>query len=166
MTIVLNSEEHQSEEHQSREQQGVAMDPTEMDRLIHEHIASEIAGDVTGAVSVYTDDVVHDVVGFPTGPKFGKAEAAGFYDHLTANFSTETMTVTRSYYGDDFCVVEHDTTGTVPGEFLGIQGNGKRVTFRMLHIWEFRDGLMSRENIWLDGGSIVAQLMAPPPAAS
>ena len=156
MTIVLNSEE----------QQGAAMDPAEMDRLIHEHIASEIAGDVTGAVSVYTDDVVHDVVGFPAGPKFGKAEAAGFYDHLTANFSTETMTVTRSYYGDDFCVVEHDTTGTVPGEFLGIQGNGKRVTFRMLHIWEFRDGLMSRENIWLDGGSIVAQLMAPPMGTS
>jgi hypothetical protein len=28
----------------------------------------------------------------------------------------------------------------------------------MLHLWEFRDGLISRENIWLDGGSIVAQL--------
>ena len=137
------------------------MDPAEMERLIHHHITSEMAGDVAGAVSVYTDDVVHDVVGFPTGPKFGKTEAAGFYDYLTANFATETMTATRSYYGDDFCVVEHDTAGTVPGEFLGIPGNGKRITFRMLHVWEFRDGLMSRENIWLDGGSIVAQLTAP-----
>jgi hypothetical protein len=35
----------------------------------------------------------------------------------------------------------------------------------MLHIWEFRDGLMSRENIWLDGGSIVHQLTAPPAEA-
>jgi len=28
----------------------------------------------------------------------------------------------------------------------------------LLHVWEFRDGLISRENTWLDGGSIVAQL--------
>ena len=142
------------------------MDPAEMDRLIHDHITSEIAGDVTGAVSVYTDDVVHDVVGSPTGPNFGKAAAAGFYDYLTANFSTETMTATRSYYGNDFCVVEHDATGTVPGEFLGIAGNGKRVNFRMLHIWEFRDGLIGRENVWLDGANIVAQLTASDLATS
>jgi hypothetical protein len=30
----------------------------------------------------------------------------------------------------------------------------------MVHIWEFRDGLISRENAWLDGGSIIAQLTA------
>jgi hypothetical protein len=28
----------------------------------------------------------------------------------------------------------------------------------MLHVWEFRDGLTSRENVWLDTASIVAQL--------
>ena len=68
------------------------------------------------------------------------------------------MVPTHRYYGDDFCVIEHDTTGTVDGEFLGIPGHGKRINFRLLHLWEFRDGLMSRENVWLDGGSIVAQL--------
>jgi hypothetical protein len=31
----------------------------------------------------------------------------------------------------------------------------------MVHIWEFRDALISRENVWLDGGSIIAQLTAP-----
>jgi hypothetical protein len=31
----------------------------------------------------------------------------------------------------------------------------------MLHVWEFRDGLISRENVWLDGSSILAQLTAP-----
>lgn len=56
-------------------------------------------------------------------------------------------------------MLEHDATGTVEGEFLGVPGHGKRITFRILHAWEFRDGLMSRESVWLDGGSIVAQLM-------
>ena len=61
-------------------------------------------------------------------------------------------------YGAGFCVTEHQTTGTVPGVFLGVPGNGRRVSFRMLHVWEFRDGAISRENVWFDGGAIVAAL--------
>ncbi|HXW32248.1 MAG TPA: ester cyclase, partial [Acidimicrobiales bacterium] len=103
----------------------------------------------------------HDVVGFPTGPVRGKEAAQAFYDYLKSNVCTETMDVTHEYYGDDFCVVEHITTGTVPGEFLGVPGNGRRITLRLLHVWEFSDGLISRENVWLDGGSVIAQLTTP-----
>ena len=52
-------------------------------------------------------------------------------------------------------------TGTVIGEMVGIPGNGRRVTFGILHVFSFRDGLISREQVWVDGGSIVAQLTAP-----
>jgi steroid delta-isomerase-like uncharacterized protein len=137
------------------------MEKSDMDQLIERHLAAERAGDTAGSVAVYVDDVEHDVVGFPTGPLHGKEAAQGFYDYLGNNFHTEAMEVTHTYYGDDFCVVEHDTTGTVPGEFLGVPGNGRRVTFRMLHVWEFRDGLISRENVWLDGATVIAQLTAP-----
>lgn len=130
----------------------------EMNALIEQHLEAEIAGDTAGAVAMYTDDVQHDVVGAPSGPLQGKHAARGFYDHLTQNVHTEEMRPTRSYYGDDFCVVEHEATGTVPGEFLGVPGHGKHITFRLLHVWEFRDGRISRENVWLDGGSVVAQL--------
>jgi len=130
----------------------------EMDGLIEAHLAAEQAGDSAGAVSVYVDDVEHDVVGAPHGPLQGKEAAQGFYDFLVENIRTETMEPTHSYYGDDFCVIEHMWTGTVPGEFFGIPGNGKRIAFRMLHVWEFRDGKISRENVWLDGGSVAAQL--------
>lgn len=129
-----------------------------MDDLIEAHIKAESAGDTAGAVAVYTDDVEHDVVGAPTGPVKGKDAAQGFYEFLTQNLTTEKMVPTRRYYGEDFCVMEHDATGTIRGEFLGIPGHGKRVTFRLLHVWEFRDGLISRENVWLDGDSIVSQL--------
>ena len=134
------------------------MRAAEMDELIEAHLKAEFAGDTAGAVAVYTEDVEHDVVGSPTGPVQGKEAAQGFYEFLTANLTTEQMVPTHRYYGDDFCVIEHDTTGTVDGEFLGIPGNGKRITFRLLHVWEFRDGLMSRENVWLDSGAIIAQL--------
>jgi steroid delta-isomerase-like uncharacterized protein len=134
------------------------MTKEEMNQLIEIHLAAEKAGDPAGAVSMYVDDVEHDVVGAPHGPLQGKDAARGFYDFLVENIRTEEMVPTHSYYGDDFCVIEHDWTGTVEGSFLGVPGNGKRITFRLLHIWEFRDGKISRENVWLDGGSVVAQL--------
>jgi len=139
------------------------MTPEEMDRLIEEHLRAEKAGDTAGCVAMYSDDVVHDVVGSPTGPLHGPEAAAGFYEMLTQNVTTETMDVNHARYGEDFCVIEHQFSGSVPGEFLGIPGHGRRISFRMLHVWEFDDGRMSRENVWLDGGAIVAQLTAPEP---
>ncbi len=134
------------------------MKPEEMERLIEAHIEAEKAGDTAGAVSMYTEDVEHDVVGSPHGPLHGKEAAQGFYDHLTSNIQTEEMVLAHAYYGEDFCVTEHLWSGSVPGVLLGVPGDGKRISFRLLHVWEFRDGLISRENAWLDGGSVVAQL--------
>ncbi|MBA3428265.1 MAG: nuclear transport factor 2 family protein [Actinobacteria bacterium] len=131
-----------------------------MKELIERHVAAEMAGDSAGAISVYTGDVEHDVVGWPTGPVHGPAAAQEFYDHLIGVLDNERMAATRELYGEDFCVVEHDCTAVVKGDFMGIPGNGRRVTFRMIHVWEFKDDAMSRENVWLDGGSIAAQLTA------
>jgi predicted ester cyclase len=55
-------------------------------------------------------------------------------------------------------ILDQLMTGTVPGTFLGLPGNGRRITFRILHIFEFKGGLISRENVWLDGGAIQQQL--------
>jgi len=51
--------------------------------------------------------------------------------------------------------------GTVIGEMLGIPGHGRRVTFRILHVFDFRDGLVNREQVWIDSGAIVAQPTSP-----
>lgn len=142
------------------------MDKQQMDALIEQHIRAEQAGDTAGAVAVYTDDVVHDVVGAPHGPLHGPEAAQGFYDWLTSQLSTDAMDVTKSWYGEDFCVVEHQATATVNGEFMGIPGNGRTISFRMLHVWEFRDEKISRENIWMDSGAIIGQLTAPEEATA
>jgi steroid delta-isomerase-like uncharacterized protein len=138
------------------------MDRTEMNRLIEQHLKAEAAGDLDGCVAMYTDDIVHDVVGLPTGPNVGPAAAKGFYAYLTTNVTGDVAKLNHAWYGEDFCVLEHQWRGNVPGEFLGIPGNGKPVDFRMLHVWEFKDGRMSRENVWLDGAAIVAQLTGEP----
>jgi hypothetical protein len=50
--------------------------------------------------------------------------------------------------------------GRFPDGFMGAPGSGRPVVFRMLHVFEFRGGAISGEDVWLDAGAIVAQLPA------
>jgi steroid delta-isomerase-like uncharacterized protein len=134
------------------------MDQSTMRSLVERHMAAEDCGDVDGAVAVYTDDVEHDVVGFPDSPTHGKQAARDFYRYLTANFHTEGWKVLHRFIADDAIVMEQLMTGVVVGSLLGLPGNGRRITFRMLHVFEFRDDLISRENIWLDTAAVAGQL--------
>jgi steroid delta-isomerase-like uncharacterized protein len=136
------------------------MEQEQMRALVEQHLKAEGAGDVQGAIAVYTDDIEHDVVGWPGGPVHGKPAARAFYDDLTANFRTEEEHPTHRYFAGDAMILDQLMTGSVPGTFLGMAGNGRRITFRILHIFEFKDGLISRENVWLDGGAIQQQLSA------
>lgn len=137
------------------------MTPDAMTALIDEHLTQEAAGNAEGAVAVYTDDVEHDVVGSPMGTLIGPAAARTFYEHLIADLKIERMVQVREWFGENFSVMEHRVDGNVIGSFMGIEGRGKSVHFRMLHVWDFRDGKISRENVWLDTGDIAAQLATP-----
>ena len=136
------------------------MTPDQMIALVEQHLKAEGAGDIDGAVAVYTDDVLHDDVGMPGGPRVGKAAAAEFYGFLTANFRTEGEEILHRYIDGNTLVLESSMTGRVIGEMFGFPGHGRQVTFRILHVFDFRDGLISREQVWLDSGSIIAQLTA------
>ena len=137
------------------------MEQHEMIALVERHLKAEGAGDVEGAVAVYTDDIVHDEVGFPGTPRTGLDAAREFYQFLTANFRTEGEVPLNRFFDGDTMILEQNMTGTVIGEMLGIPGRGRRVTFRILHVFGFRDGLISREQVWIDSGAIVAQLTSP-----
>lgn len=133
-------------------------DQQRMDQLVAEHLAAEMQSDAEAAVSVYTDDVEHDVVGWPTGPVQGQASARDFYDQMMTVFTTQELKPVRTLYGDDFCVIEHWSTGLFPHGFMAAPASEHPVSFRMLHVFEFRGEAISRENVWLDTGGILAQL--------
>jgi hypothetical protein len=111
-----------------------------------------------GSVAVYTDDIEHDFVGSPIGVLHGKEAGREFYKELTANFRTEDERPSRRYVAEDALILDQEMTVTVIGSLLGLPGNGRRITFRILHVFEFKNGLISRENVWLDGGAIQQQL--------
>jgi AcrR family transcriptional regulator len=63
-----------------------------------------------GCVATYTDEVIHDVIGSPTGPVQGPLAARGFYQMLTQDIKTEKMDVRHAWYGSDFCTLRGGST--------------------------------------------------------
>ena len=59
---------------------------------------------------------------------------------------------------NDAMILEPVMTGTVIGSLPGLPGNGRRISFRIVHVFELRNGLISDENVWLDSPAIVDQL--------
>jgi hypothetical protein len=58
------------------------MDDSLMQALVDRHMRAEGHGDIDGALAVYTDNIEHDVVGFPNSPTRGKEGARDFYTYL------------------------------------------------------------------------------------
>ena len=52
-------------------------------------------------------------------------------------------------------------TGTVIGEMPGFSAKTAGVIFGILPALAFRDGLISREQVWIDRGAIATQLTTP-----
>lgn len=132
------------------------------DDMIDRHFRFEAEDDVEGVLATMADDVDHDVVGSPTGPLRGRDAARGFYEALFADLAGEKDTTLRRWYGDDFVVDESLWEGTAPGTPFGLPGLGRRLAFRLLHVFDMApDGRIRRENVWIDLASIQRQLAAP-----
>ena len=143
------------------------MTPAEMDRKIDEHFGFEARDDVEGVLRTLAPDVVHDVVGWPTGPAHGREAARPFYEALFADLAGGEVTPLRRYHGDNFLVDESLWRGTAPGRPFGIEGRGRPLEFRLLHVIEFgAAGDIARENVWVDLAAVIAQLPAVEDAAA
>jgi ketosteroid isomerase-like protein len=127
------------------------MDRDEMDRIINEHFTHEATDDLDGVLATLTDDVQHHVVGSPWGPLTGKDAVKPFYEQLFADLKGEGVEPVGRWYGEDFLVDETLWTGYVEdARAFGLEGKSGHVTFRLLHVFELRDGLISKENVWSD----------------
>jgi ketosteroid isomerase-like protein len=135
------------------------MDRGEMDRIVDEHFVYEATDDVEGVLGTLTDDVQHHVVGSPWGPLSGKAAVRPLYEAIFADLKGESVEPVARWYGDDFVVDETMWTGRIEdGRVFGLDGKSGQVTFRLLHVFELRDGLISRENVWSDVVDIARQI--------
>jgi predicted ester cyclase len=130
-----------------------------MDRKIDEHFGFEARDDVAGVLSTLAPDVEHDIVGWPTGPTRGPEGARPFYEALFDDLADGRVEGLRRLYGEDFLVDESVWRGTARGRPFGLEGRGRPLEFRLLHVIEFAEGgAIRRENVWVDLASIMRQL--------
>jgi predicted ester cyclase len=131
----------------------------EMDRKIDEHFTFEANDDVEGVLGTLTPDAVHDIVGWPAGPTRGRENARPFYETLFSDLSDGTVTCNKRLYGENFLVDDSTWEGKAPGKPFGIEGKGRPLKFRLIHVIEFSDeGQIRYENVWVDMSAIIKQL--------
>lgn len=139
----------------------------QLDRMVDRHFRFEAEDDVEGVLSTMVEDLEHELVGGPFGPLRGRDAARGFYKTLFADLAGEKVTSLRRYHGPDFVVDESLWEGTAPGMPLGLPGLGRRLSFKILHIFDMApDGRIQRETVWLDTAAIAQQLTATASAAA
>jgi hypothetical protein len=136
------------------------MTPDEMDALFERHCAAEAARDVAAIMATLADGAEHELIGDPDGVLTDPSAIEKRYRTMFDTFADDTLTTLHRYHGTDFFVDESLFEGNVVGEFLGMPGRNRRVTYRLLHLCEIRDGLISRECVWMDTAAIVGQLSA------
>ena len=137
----------------------MAMTRSEMDHKMDEHFGFEADDNVEGVLATLSPDAEHDIVGWPTGPTRGRDAARPFYEALFADLSDGKVEGIRRLYGDDFLVDESMWRGKAPGRPFGLEGKGRPLAFRLLHVVEFAaDGAMKRENVWIDMAAVLQQL--------
>jgi hypothetical protein len=114
-----------------------------MDEIMAGHYAAEAEHDLDALMATLAGEVEHDVVGDPAGVPRDPAAIRARYARLFADLADERVEPLRRLYGEDFVVDEAMITARATGMMLGIPGGNRPVTFRLRHVLEFRDGLIS-----------------------
>jgi hypothetical protein len=137
----------------------LSLTPAEMDAKMDEHFRFEARDDIDGVLATLSDDVEHDIVGWPLGPTRGRDGARPFYETLFADLSDGRVACVRRLYGQAFMVDESVWSGRAPGRPFGQEGRNRPLEFRLLHVVEFTEGGdIRRENVWVDLAAILQQL--------
>jgi predicted ester cyclase len=137
----------------------MALSPKQMDQMMDEHFAFEGRDDVEGVLATLTEDVEHDIVGWPFGPAYGRDGARKFYETMFVDLADSSVRSVKRLYGENFMVDESIWTGKAPGRPFGLEGRDRTLEFRLLHVMEFAEnGTIKRENVWLDLAAIMRQL--------
>ena len=138
----------------------------EMDRIVDQHFAFEAADDVEGVLGSLAEGAEHEVVPSPVGKLRDRGRRRAFYEALFRDLEGEGVTPVRRLYGDGFLVDEAVWHGRIAdGRQFLCEGKSGRVSFRLLHIFELRDGKIAREDVWCDLAAIQKQLGCAPEEA-
>lgn len=131
----------------------------DMDRTVNEHFGFEAADNLDGVMASLAGQVEHEIVPSPVGVQHDKTNVHAYYKMLFESVKGESVTPLKRYYGDDFVVDETMWHGEIlDGSVFLCDGKRGKVSFRLLHIFEFQNGKIAREQAWCDLAALQRQL--------
>jgi ketosteroid isomerase-like protein len=131
----------------------------QMDQMIDDHFRYEATDDIEGVLATLAAGAEHEVIPSPVGALNDREQIRGYYEMLFKDIKGEGVTPRRRLYGDSFVIDEVMWHGYVAdGRPFLCDGKSGKVSFRLLHVFEFRDGKISLENVWCDLAAIQRQL--------
>jgi len=137
----------------------MSLSTAELDSIINERFMFEATDNVNAVMDSLADTVEHEVVPSPMGVSTDKDRIRSFYEMLFSNVEGEGVTPIRRYYGDDFVIDETLWHGKIKdGKPFLCDGKSGPVSFRLLHVFEVKDGKITREQAWCDLAAIQQQL--------
>lgn len=128
--------------------------------LVEGYLRAEREEDVEAILAVMTDDVEHELLGAAdsTASVRGKGDVRARYFQRFANTTGERTIPLRRLYGEGFVVDEMVWEGRITGRLGPLVGGGRRVSHKVLNIFEMRDGQISRVTEYTDVAAIMRQL--------
>jgi predicted ester cyclase len=133
------------------------LSPEQLDALVDAHLAAEVRQDLPAVLDTLSSDIVHDVVGAPAAAR-GLEQVAAFYRGLWADLAVDEMRPVRRLHAPQFVVDEVMVSARAVGRPFGFDGRGRRVEFRLVHVFEFEDDRIVRETAALDLPALSGQL--------
>ena len=142
----------------------MTMTPAQLDEIINRHFLFEATDNVDAVMDSLADTVEHEVVPSPVGANTDKSRIRDFYTMLFSSVNGEGVTPIRRLYGDNFVIDETMWHGRInDGKPFLCDGKSGPVSFRLLHVFEVKDGKITREQAWCDLAAIQRQLCVTAP---
>jgi hypothetical protein len=131
---------------------------TQFDLLVDTILHALRDGDIETVMACLTEDVEYDLVGNSASSICGKDAVRAYHVRELANTMPERGVPLRRLYGYGFVVDERLWEGRITGRVGLLIGSGRRVSHRILSIFEVRDRLVARQTIYSDFVAITRQL--------
>jgi hypothetical protein len=129
-----------------------------LDAVVDRYLSALNDTDIESIISMLTTDVEHEQVGAVNDAVHGIAAVRTRFLQQFVGARFERDVPLRRLYGSGFVVDERIWEGQVTGHIGHIDTAGRRVSQRVLHVFEMRGERVARVTVYQDLAAVVRQL--------
>lgn len=119
-------------------------------QMVKQHFDSEMGNDSSQVITSYTSDIVWESPGHPNGEIHrGIADVKANYDWILEHLKLLDLKSLERFATEDRVVDDGIVLGEVKKDGFVPFPPGTKLSFRILHVFDMREGLISKERSFL-----------------